>query len=133
MEHSGRRATRDNLRALLRLVAEGPRPLAAPVNNRKRTGSLPADGTARRSRASGRSIDPETLLRLEHVIVSHQRLPEWGAPKPPMTPEALIVHYADDLDAKLQMFVCALQEDTAEGALTSKRTILGYQVYRGGV
>jgi 3'-5' exoribonuclease len=85
-----------------------------------------------RETAAGRAIDAETLLRLEHVIVSHQRLPEWGAPKPPMTPEALIVHYADDLDAKLQMFVCALQEDTADGPLTSKRTILGYQVYRGG-
>jgi 3'-5' exoribonuclease len=85
-----------------------------------------------REAAAGREIDPELLLRLEHVIVSHQRLPEWGAPKPPMTPEALIVHYADDLDAKLQMFVCALQDDTADGPLTSKRTILGYQVYRGG-
>jgi 3'-5' exoribonuclease len=85
-----------------------------------------------REAASGRAIDPELLLRLEHVIVSHQRLPEWGAPKPPMTPEALIVHYADDMDAKLNMFVCALQDDTNGGPLTSKRTIMGYQVYRGG-
>ena len=30
----------------------------------------------------------KTLLRLEHLILSHQRLPEWGSPKPPMTPEA---------------------------------------------
>ena len=35
-----------------------------------------------REAAAGRKIDPETLLRLEHVIVSHQRLPEWGCPKP---------------------------------------------------
>jgi 3'-5' exoribonuclease len=85
-----------------------------------------------REAAAGRAVEPELLLRLEHVIVSHQRLPEWGAPKPPMTPEALIVHYADDLDAKLQMFVAAIQDETADGPLTSKRTILGYQVYRGG-
>ena len=69
-----------------------------------------------REAAAGREIDPEMLLRLEHVIVSHQRLPEWGAPKPPMTPEALIVHYADDLDAKMQMIVCTLKEDTSERA-----------------
>ena len=50
-----------------------------------------------------------------------------------MTPEGLIVHYADDLDAKINMFVCAIQEDTNDGPLTSKRTMLGYQVYRGGV
>ena len=73
-----------------------------------------ATSSAKRPPA-GRSI-PKLLLRLEHVIVSHQRLPEWGAPKPPMTPEALIVHYADDLDAKMQMIVCALKEDTTERA-----------------
>jgi 3'-5' exoribonuclease len=81
--------------------------------------------------AAGRKIDPETLLRLEHVIVAHQRLPEWGAPKPPMTPEALVVHYADDLDAKLQMMVSALEEDSAEGFVTSKRNALNQQFYRG--
>jgi 3'-5' exoribonuclease len=86
-----------------------------------------------REAAAGRSIDPETLLRLEHVIVSHQRLPEWGAPKPPMTPEALIVHYADDLDAKLHMLVCTIKEDTTEGPVTSKRNAMAQQFYRGGV
>jgi 3'-5' exoribonuclease len=85
-----------------------------------------------REMASGRSIDPELLLRLEHVIIAHQRLPEWGAPKPPMTPEALIVHYADDLDAKLQMMVCAIQEETGSGPLTPKRNGLDTQVYVGG-
>jgi 3'-5' exoribonuclease len=86
-----------------------------------------------REAAAGRAIDPETLLRLEHVIIAHQRLAEWGAPKPPMTPEALIVHYADDLDAKLQMMICALKEDTSEGPITSKRNGLNQQIYRGGV
>ena len=84
-----------------------------------------------REAAAGRNIDPELLLRLEHVIVSHQRLPEWGAPKPPMTPEALIVHYADDLDAKLAMMVGALQDDATDGPMTSKRNILNQHFYRG--
>ncbi|HUS38233.1 MAG TPA: HD domain-containing protein, partial [Pirellulales bacterium] len=44
-----------------------------------------------RNSPAAADVDPETLLRLEHIIVSHQRLPEWGAPKPPMTPEALII------------------------------------------
>lgn len=86
-----------------------------------------------RETAAGRSIDPEILLRLEHVIVSHQRLPEWGAPKPPMTPEALIVHYADDLDAKMNMLVCTLKEDTTAGPVTTKRNAMAQQFYRGGV
>lgn len=84
-----------------------------------------------REAAAGREIDPELLLRLEHVIIAHQRLPEWGAPKPPMTPEALIVHYADDLDAKLQMMVGSLQEEPSNGPMTSKRNALNQQFYRG--
>ena len=83
--------------------------------------------------AAGRhDLAPETLLRLEHIIVSHQRLPEWGSPKPPMTPEALIVHYADDLDAKLHMMVMALRDDTTAGAMTSSRNALRLRLYRGG-
>jgi 3'-5' exoribonuclease len=70
---------------------------------------------------------------LEHVIVAHQRLPEWGAPKPPMTPEALIVHHADDLDAKMQMMVALIRDDPSEGPLTTKRNPLAHQVYRGNV
>jgi 3'-5' exoribonuclease len=53
-----------------------------------------------REAAAKHTLDPDRLLRLEHIIVAHQRLPEWGSPKPPMTPEAMLVHYADDLDAK---------------------------------
>jgi 3'-5' exoribonuclease len=75
----------------------------------------------------------ERLLRLEHIIISHQRLPEWGAPKPPMTPEALLVHYADDMDAKLQMMVCALVADAKTGPLTTTRNPLKQKFYRGSL
>jgi 3'-5' exoribonuclease len=84
-----------------------------------------------REAAAGKKIDPDLLLRLEHVIVAHQRLPEWGSPKPPMTPEALIVHHADDLDAKMQMMVGCLQDDTLNGPMTSKKNALNQQFYRG--
>ncbi len=76
-------------------------------------------------------LDPELCLRLEHVIVSHQRLPEWGSPKPPMTPEALIVHYADDLDAKFEMMSAALSNAPAESPFTSHKNALHYRIYRG--
>ncbi len=84
-----------------------------------------------REAAAGRGLDPEMLLRLEHIIVAHQRLPEWGSPKPPMTPEALLVHYADDMDAKYHMMVSILREDTNPGPVTSKKNVLYQKVYRG--
>lgn len=73
----------------------------------------------------------DTLLRLEHLIVTHQGRPDWGSPKPPMTPEALLVHYADDIDAKYQMMVAVLRDDTNPGPVTSKKNILMQHVYRG--
>jgi len=76
-------------------------------------------------------IDTETLLRLEHVIVAHQRLPEWGSPKPPMTPESLLVHYADDIDAKFHMMAAVLKNDSNPGPVTSKKNVLMQHVYRG--
>lgn len=76
-------------------------------------------------------VDADVLLRLEHIILSHQRLPEWGSPKPPMTPEALIVHYADDLDARFEMMYAALRDDTNPGHMTSNKNTLYQKIYRG--
>ncbi len=84
-----------------------------------------------RQAPSAAHVDPETMLRLEHIIVSHQRLPEWGAPKPPMTPEATIIHFADDLDAKYHMVVTAIRDDPTEGPITSNRNTLRQRFYRG--
>jgi 3'-5' exoribonuclease len=56
-------------------------------------------------------IDDEQLLRLEHIIISHQRLPEWGSPKPPMIPEAVLVHYADDIDAKFHQVAAEVSDE----------------------
>jgi 3'-5' exoribonuclease len=85
-----------------------------------------------REAAAACPLPHETLLRLEHLIISHQRLPEWGSPKPPMTPEALLVHYADDIDAKFHMMAEILRNDTCDGPVTSKKNVLMQQVYKGG-
>ena len=45
----------------------------------------------------------ETLLLLEHAILSHHGRKEYGAPILPQTLEALLVSYVDDLDAKMNV------------------------------
>ena len=42
---------------------------------------------------------------LQHVMLSHHGLLEYGSPKRPKTLEALIVHHADQLDAHLSNFL----------------------------
>jgi 3'-5' exoribonuclease len=39
---------------------------------------------------------------LEHLIISHHGQYEFGSPKLPMFPEALMLHYLDDLDSKME-------------------------------
>jgi 3'-5' exoribonuclease len=39
---------------------------------------------------------------LEHLIISHHGEYEFGSPKLPMFPEALMLHYLDDLDSKME-------------------------------
>jgi 3'-5' exoribonuclease len=46
---------------------------------------------------------PELLLLLEHAILAHHGKREFGAPIPPLTLEALILSYVDELDAKVNM------------------------------
>jgi 3'-5' exoribonuclease len=46
----------------------------------------------------------QTAMELRHLILSHHGVLEYGSPKRPKTLEALIVHYMDDLDAKVNAF-----------------------------
>lgn len=78
------------------------------------------------------NFDPEILLRLEHIIVSHQARPEWGSPIAPHTPEALLVHYADDVDAKFQMMATALTvTNTSDDEFTARDNALRRSIFRG--
>lgn len=47
------------------------------------------------------ALQPSRLLLLQHLVASHQGRYEWQSPREPRTLEALVLHYADDLDAKL--------------------------------
>ncbi|MBK8726453.1 MAG: HD domain-containing protein [Holophagaceae bacterium] len=54
---------------------------------------------------------PEELrLQLLHIVLSHHGRLEYGSPVLPKTPEALLVHYLDDLDGKLEVMFRAIRE-----------------------
>ncbi len=59
-------------------------------------------------------LAPERALLLQHLVASHQGKYEWQSPKIPMTLEALLLHYVDDLDAKMHQAL-ALVADAEKG------------------
>ena len=47
------------------------------------------------------NADKETIILLEHMVLSHHYEPEYGSPIKPMIPEAEILHYIDLIDARM--------------------------------
>lgn len=75
-----------------------------------------------RAEASAPCTDEE-LLVLEHLILSHHGRLEFGAPIPPMTLEAEIIHYADNASAKTASMDEALRQPEnflAESAISAR-------------
>ena len=76
-------------------------------------------------------VNPELVQLLEHIIISHLTLPEWGSPRLPLIPECLIIHHADDLDAKLEMYARCLSRDKEDGPFTARDPVLGRHLFKG--
>lgn len=53
-------------------------------------------------------LDARIARQLEHALLSHHGELEWGSPKRPSTLEALLLHHADNLDAKAAGFASLL-------------------------
>ena len=56
-------------------------------------------------------FSPELKILLEHMIISHHGQYEFGSPKLPMFPEALMLHYLDDLDSKMESMRAQLERE----------------------
>jgi 3'-5' exoribonuclease len=65
---------------------------------------------------------PRLLLMVEHIVLSHHGRYEYGSPKLPMTPEAILFHYLDDLDAKLHTVRAELDRSVAQGRPADEMT-----------
>lgn len=55
-----------------------------------------------------------TASKMRHILLAHHGRKEWGSPVDPMFPEALLVHEADDLDAKLDNMITKREEAVTE-------------------
>ena len=63
---------------------------------------------------------------LEHLIISHHGEYEFGSPKLPMFPEALVLHYLDDLDSKMEAMRSQFEREAdMESPWTSYNASLG--------
>jgi 3'-5' exoribonuclease len=76
-------------------------------------------------------LEPELIMHFKHLVLGHHGTKEWGSPVLPATPEALVLHYADNIDAKLAQ-VRGLFADFAGDVTgwTPYQTTLGRHMYK---
>ena len=58
---------------------------------------------------------PRLKTLVLHLILSHHGKLEFGSPKLPMIPEALVLNFVDDLDAKMQAVASEFEKSAREG------------------
>jgi 3'-5' exoribonuclease len=77
---------------------------------------------------------PEKLaLLLKHMILSHHGMLEFGSPKRPKTPEALVLSFLDDLDAKVTAMQMLIKEKTgADPNWTPFNKLFDRFIYKSG-
>lgn len=79
--------------------------------------------------AKKENLNDEDIMLMQHMILSHHGLYEYGTTSIPAIPEAMILHHIDMIDSKIYQF--EVNADTVEpGCVTAKVFALGQKVYR---
>ncbi len=82
--------------------------------------------------AANSDVFPNDLaIQLKHLIVSHHGEYEYGSPKLPMTLEAVMLHFLDNMDAKLFQFSQAMSsEANPDSQWTPYIASIGRRLYK---
>ncbi|HUU27860.1 MAG TPA: HD domain-containing protein [archaeon] len=81
-----------------------------------------------------KNFPEEAGWHLKHIILSHHGHFEFGSPVLPRTLEALIVHFADDLDAKMSGVLRIYEREQEDpGLWTSYIKLMEREFYKGPV
>lgn len=82
--------------------------------------------------ATGQTFPEDLQNVLTHIVLSHHGQYEFGSPKLPSCMEAILVHYLDNIDARLNMALTAIKDPKdAEGDWTGYVRALETRVYKG--
>ncbi len=73
----------------------------------------------------------EKAVLMKHMILSHHGVLEYGSPKVPMTVEAVILSFIDDLDAKVEATQRYIKNDAGESNWTAYHRMMGRYLFKG--
>ena len=104
-------------------ISSGLQPAVAVREAGISSGLQPTESRSSNEGASAPGpFPPQLRLLIEHMILSHHGKLEFGSPKLPMTPEAMLLSALDDLEAKFQALRNEFASSAAAGRSASEPT-----------
>lgn len=71
---------------------------------------------------------PQIAMLLEHIIAAHHGKLEYGSPVVPCIVEAMVINFADELSAKTDMILKALEDKPETSQWTTKLPVYGREI-----
>ncbi len=68
-----------------------------------------------------------------HMVLAHHGRVEYGSPKVPMTLEALLTHYIDELDSRVNSWLNLMGREGGSKRWTSSDNVYDQQIWRGAL
>ncbi len=76
-------------------------------------------------------VPRELEQHVVHLVLSHHGKTEYGSPKVPTTLEALVTHFIDDLDSRLNSWIGLMGREGGTKRWTDAQNIYGHHIWRG--
>jgi len=76
-------------------------------------------------------VPRELEQHVVHIVLSHHGKLEYGSPKTPTTLEALVTHFIDDLDSRMNSWVGLMGREGGNRRWTDAQNIYGHHIWRG--
>ena len=76
-------------------------------------------------------VPRELEQHVVHIVLSHHGKLEYGSPKTPATLEALVTHFIDDLDSRINSWVGLMGREGGSRRWTDSQNIYGHNIWRG--
>ncbi|HEY7725385.1 MAG TPA: HD domain-containing protein, partial [Anaeromyxobacteraceae bacterium] len=78
-------------------------------------------------------IPRELEHHLVHLVLAHHGRVDYGSPRPPMTLEALLVHYLDEMDSRVNSWLNLMGREGGTRRWTDSQNVYEQQIWRGAL
>jgi 3'-5' exoribonuclease len=76
-------------------------------------------------------VPRELEQHVVHLVLAHHGRLEFGSPKTPVTLEALVTHFIDDLDSRVNSWLGLMGREGGTRRWTDSQNIYGHHIWRG--